>query len=807
MAEVEECRAAIAKAQAQVTRQATSFKALLGKEYTMPGVASAKDAFDNACEQMSLELDRYTTVCPAPVDKEANRIQTEYYSKRTAYLAEMKAKVHRWYQQCLELANRTSATAALVPDTAETESLLSAVTSAEGRIEAERDRLEELADMGMFDTRAKADRAEQRRIRAAARALRKEQRRKVVAQKRDALRRAVQVQAQLATIDAEAAAELRDIDIQDRLDELAEQHEVLSQRSRPATPAGSRPPTPLLELPVDSRQIEPRPDQQLPAISTEQGTSGLATTAQHTVNPSVHVSLGSQPLVTSSSALAAGNPVVVTMPSCSIPTRVSVGHHVALSQFSVTPSSALAGGSPAAYTSPSCNTQTRVATCHPPRNVTYPALIVSEPRDRLAPPVPTAVQSMRPASSTLTKQTTQVEHLQQVLDLEKQIYEIRLRGATLRESSRLGTEPSNLQMPPHEMSPGPVTTSSNADAISTSSQKDDLVAALLRRNFGSMGDPEDKFNGDSEQYPSFIYRFQQNTLKVISDPGCQLEALMAACTGKAKKAIAWACLAKSPKEGLEAALETLKRDFGTTHKIADAQLKHLHEGPKIADTEEGMQSLLCDMRNCRQVMAHLGRTTALDQPANLRPIFERLPHHMQLRFEKAAGQTSEHIPTFDLLLKHVEEKHTSYSAQVGQWRAELKRRKNSIQPRVRVNAVEPHEQEQDEIPEVEASVNLGEQDHRATLRCPLCNEREHRNLNACKVYMQSSPEERKQAVLRQRRCFRCLEKGHHARSCRSTVQCNKTECTKRWHHCTLHDAGTLHPTPSPTVASRESVDN
>ena len=405
---------------------------------------------------------------------------------------------------------------------------------------------------------------------------------------------------------------------------------------------------------------------------------------------------------------------------------------------------------------------------------------------------------MRPASSTITKQTTQVEHLQQVLDLEKQIYEIRLRGATLRESSRLGTEPSNLPMPPHEMSPGPVTTSSNADASSTSSQKDDLVAALLRRNFGSMGDPEDKFNGDSEQYPSFIYRFQQNTLKVISDPGCQLEALMAACTGKAKKAIAWACLAKSPKEGLEAALETLKRDFGTTHKIADAQLKHLHEGPKIADTEEGMQSLLCDMRNCRQVMAHLGRTTALDQPANLRPIFERLPHHMQVRFEKAAGASSEHVPTFDLLLKHVEEKHVSYSAQVGQWRADMRRGKGRPH-KSHVNASEGKAQKSPSTKAHQAEVNVSTTPTEGS--CPLCKEPDHRSLNSCRVYMGLNPAERQQAVIKQRRCFRCTEASHIAKFCRSTQTCGEQGCNRR-HHVTLHNAPSLPPSRNTSSETR-----
>ena len=155
MADIVQCRAAIGRLQGQVTRQANGIDALLIKKYEMPQSTRAKDAFDNACEELAAEIEQYANIGRA-LDPESSQqdIQqrTEYYQKKIEYLHEVKAKVNTLYQQCLDIANRAAAAHA---DRTETDSMLCAATSARGRQEAERDRLEEIEDEDLHDTRAK----------------------------------------------------------------------------------------------------------------------------------------------------------------------------------------------------------------------------------------------------------------------------------------------------------------------------------------------------------------------------------------------------------------------------------------------------------------------------------------------------------------------------------------------------------------------------------------------------------------------------------------------------------------------------
>ena len=357
-------------------------------------------------------------------------------------------------------------------------------------------------------------------------------------------------------------------------------------------------------------------------------------------------------------------------------------------------------------------------------------------------------------------------------------------------------------------------TPSNSQGVN----QQDLMVALMRKGFASQGDAVEKFDGSSRAYPAFRYRFEQNTAKLISDPGCCLEILLASCTGKAKKAISWVCLNPDPAKGLKEALEVLERDFGTPHKISDAQLKQLHEGPKVPDTEEGLQDLLCDLRNCRMVMEYQNRATALDQEANLRPIFERLPHYLQIKFENEAAKQPEGLPTYQLLVEVVEAQQRRYSGSVGQWRAKLRKSNNQINRQQRhhihVNATQTTPQGANYVERSQRPVKPNESYVRQSRPfepnssqgrpprppgvnnyyhegpCTLCQGAAHTKLSECQAYMTSSPEGRQRALKTENRCFKCLERGHRIRHCRSNIQCSEPGCTGH-HHTTLHAANRM----------------
>ncbi len=79
---------------------------------------------------------------------------------------------------------------------------------------------------------------------------------------------------------------------------------------------------------------------------------------------------------------------------------------------------------------------------------------------------------------------------------------------------------------------------------------------------------------------------------------------------------------------------------------------------------------------------------------------------------------------------------------------------------------------------------LGRENHQAVKRgCPLC-QGEH-GLGRCEKFRRMSPQERRDYLARQRRCYTCFQAGHNVQNCRLKLTC--TKCG-RAHHIMLHGA-------------------
>lgn len=82
--------------------------------------------------------------------------------------------------------------------------------------------------------------------------------------------------------------------------------------------------------------------------------------------------------------------------------------------------------------------------------------------------------------------------------------------------------------------------------------------------------------------------------------------------------------------------------------------------------------------------------------------------------------------------------------------------------------------------------------------CPLCGASHH--LARCESYQTKTAQQRKDLVLKHRRCFNCLA-PHFVKRCNSTKRCLK--CGKR-HHTTLHDVS-RGPLSAPATATSKST--
>ena len=400
--------------------------------------------------------------------------------------------------------------------------------------------------------------------------------------------------------------------------------------------------------------------------------------------------------------------------------------------------------------------------------------------------------------------------------LEREVALQREKLRLLKETAAFSTPPTptnpNVPSVPHVSQSEPVSDpiSSSLSAGDLLSHQRDMMVALLRKNYQE-SDGE-KFDGNSLKYAQFRHRFDNNTRKLVTDPGSCLEILLNSCTGPARKSIDFVTLEPDPAVGLEKALSILESDFGAKHKVASAQLKAITDGPKVPSTEQGMQNFLCDLRNCRQVMKVSNKLGELNVAGNLEPIYQRLPPHVQRKFRNEISEKFGGEPNFDHLLDLVAQEQRSLASPVGQWASSAPKKavehnrspKPTHHPYTRVNATSaktsgpptsnharsPRPLMNNSYQPRSSSYNRPSQQYQVrsaqSTSCELC-QGHHQGLETCPVFTQASWAERYQIAKELRLCFKCLKLGHSIRNCHLRSQCSVQGCHfPNSHHTLLH---------------------
>ncbi|XP_028416827.1 uncharacterized protein LOC114541034 [Dendronephthya gigantea] len=228
--------------------------------------------------------------------------------------------------------------------------------------------------------------------------------------------------------------------------------------------------------------------------------------------------------------------------------------------------------------------------------------------------------------------------------------------------------------------------------------------------------------------------------------------------------------------------EELEKRFGNTALIANTLMKKLSKAAKFNEKEFKKLQAFADI--CVELdsqLQFLPGFAYLNYPNAIRPILEKLPFSLRLKWEKE-------VP------KHAEENHNAYPGfhkftSLVQKQATLRNHPNvlaSFNPILRDskqkgqdNIFPPFDPEATALklktdPPVDRHLEEASTEKDVENRCLFHDTKGH-NLMNCKAFARKALSARIEWTKRARLCFRCLTLGHQANSCKLDVKKKKEE--------------------------------
>ena len=269
-----------------------------------------------------------------------------------------------------------------------------------------------------------------------------------------------------------------------------------------------------------------------------------------------------------------------------------------------------------------------------------------------------------------------------------------------------------------------------------------------------------EFDGDPMSYHAFMRAFDENVVKLLPDDGARLARLQQLCKGDAARAIK-GCVLMKAEEGYKTALMELQKRFGNRHTISELWVQRLCNGNQHANLQEYADELT----ECYQSLKALGGLKEIESQGNLLSLITRLPVYLQNKWQDKVYEMQEkedRRPTLQDVVAFVT-RAAAVAADPVYGTSSLRGRKAERSSQRVVYATS------------------------ADIYCPLCDQSEQNehDLHECPQFLNMTPDERMNVVLKKQMCFTCLAPGHVAKRCMNPSKCKR--CGKQ-HASILHEA-------------------
>ena len=283
------------------------------------------------------------------------------------------------------------------------------------------------------------------------------------------------------------------------------------------------------------------------------------------------------------------------------------------------------------------------------------------------------------------------------------------------------------------------------------------------------------FEGDPLDYWAFYNRFRGHIGDWLS-PKRQLSYLLQHCSAEVANNIQHYADLHDDQYAYELAWQELKYRYGQPHIIAQACEERLTSFPKLdKDTADRLNKLSVLMKRCCHALADDRVASSLDSVPFLTAIASKFPLDLKRKWVDTAVKITEESgrnASFKDLALFVETQAKVSNSTFG-----LKLFGPSLSqsdPFKKTKAVTFQTTTKSES-EVEKSLPKP--------KCHCCSEMH--KLYQCSKFRELPLSDRSQLVKKHKLCKRCLNPGHHAKSCTLNIKCKRKNCDKRDDHNSL----------------------
>ena len=293
------------------------------------------------------------------------------------------------------------------------------------------------------------------------------------------------------------------------------------------------------------------------------------------------------------------------------------------------------------------------------------------------------------------------------------------------------------------------------------------------------------FDGDPLTYWPFIRTFEAHIATKMSSNSAKLVYLLQHCSTRIRQNLEH--LARDAESGYGLAMDSLYNDYGQPHIVAHHCEQKLLAAPRLKTKDpKGLKTLSVLMDKCVAMLRDVQGFATLNSLGTIRRIIEKLPEQTQKDWAKWSYhefKTTGRQARFEELVRFVQDEAAKANSLYGQ--VVYGNLKQSLHVGQRGATVLSTTAIPDFTPKT------------GNLTCPFCDGKHE--LSACTRFKKLRRYKRIAFLMKQGRCFQCLDAGLTSRDCKSNQRCNVEGCTKYRHHTLLHKDNASGPADSEKV--------
>ena len=290
-----------------------------------------------------------------------------------------------------------------------------------------------------------------------------------------------------------------------------------------------------------------------------------------------------------------------------------------------------------------------------------------------------------------------------------------------------------------------------------------------------------KFRGDPTEYVNFIKSFEARVMQNTLSPSNRLFFLHQALDEEARELVS-GCMYMGD-DGFSEALRLLKVHYGQPHIICNSFMNQFQNFPSIkADDAGALKRLYLLSNKCLQAMKSLGDLSVLDFPANLQTLVLKFPPYLRNKWRDYASRENRRILFQDMVdflgraSQAANDPLFSNQALFGNSAPKRKEEKTS------------------------SGCFSTQTTQKKT--CSLCQQDHH--LSACRLFKEKDFKEKQEFIFSKKLCFRCLNFGHRANTCRKKYTCSLCQGN---HMNVMHKHKDKRETPSEQSSACQENEN